>query len=64
MELSETSDTYLQGDSKRSVILIFNPADSCSIVSILGLVLPDAMSDMVDFGSPVNNETWRIVKFL
>ena len=60
---SEISDTYFNGDSNRSVIRTFSPTASCSIVSMRGLVRPDTMSDIVDFGSPVITETWRIVKF-
>ena len=37
----------------------FRPAARRSIVSILGLVLPDMISAIVDFGSPVLMDNWR-----
>ena len=54
---------YLYGESNRSVIWTLSPAASCSNVSRRGLVRSDTMSDIVDFGSPVIIETWRIVNF-
>lgn len=59
--MSENPDTYLYGESKRSLILIFNPAANCSIVSILGLMSPILISAIVDLGIPVIMETWRSV---
>lgn len=62
--LSGNSDTYLKGESKRSVILTFNPLARSSIVSIRGIILLLQISEIVDFGISVNMETWRTVKFL
>ena len=43
---------------------IFNPTAKRSRTSKRGIVRPDAISAIVDFGMPVMIETWRIVKFL
>ena len=45
-------------------MLIFNPAASRSMVSILGTVRPVRMSDTVERGTPVSRETCRMVRFL
>lgn len=62
--LSENPDTYLKGESKRSVIFTFNPLARFSIMSMRGITLPLQMSEIVDFGISVSMETWRTVKFL
>lgn len=43
---------------------IFRPFAITSSVSILGMVFPDTISLIVDFGIPVIIESWRIDKFL
>lgn len=62
--LSGKPDTYLKGESKRSVILTFNPLAKSSIVSIRGIILLLQISEIVDFGILVIMETWRTVIFL
>lgn len=42
----------------------FRPFAIVSSVSIRGMVLPDAISLIVDFGIPVIIDSWRIDKFL
>ncbi len=60
---SETSDTYLYGESYRSDILTFRPFASFSITSIRGLFRPATISSTVDFGTPVRSDTCRIERF-
>ena len=55
---------FLYGESYKSDMESFNPAARRSIVSILGLIRPDRISSIVDFGSPVMAATWRTVNFL
>lgn len=43
---------------------ILRPFAMVSSVSIRGMVLPTAISFMVDFGTPVIIDSWRIDKFL
>lgn len=54
---------YWNGDSNRSLMLTLRPTASCSIVSSRGIVRPLRMSDIVDRGTPVINDTWRMVIF-
>ena len=63
MESSEISDTYLYGESKRSVIRTFRPVASCSNVSSRGDFL-FMISLIVDFGIPVMSDTCRTDRFL
>ena len=62
-ESSEFSDTYLYGESKRSVIRTFRPDASCSNVSSRG-DFPFMISLIVDFGIPVMSDTCRTDRFL
>lgn len=43
---------------------ILRPLAIASSVSIRGIVLPDTISLIVDFGIPVIMDSWRIDKFL
>ena len=63
MESSEISDTYLYGESKRSVIRTFRPDASCSNVSSRG-DFPFMISLIVDFGIPVMSDACRTDRFL
>ena len=62
--LSGNPDTYLKGESKRSVILTFSPLARLSIVSMRGITLLFCISAIVDFGTSVRTDTWRTVRFL
>lgn len=55
---------YLCGESYNSDMDTLRPAARLSIMSILGMIRPDRMSDMVDFGSLVIYATCRTVNFL
>lgn len=62
MESSENSDTYLYGDSIRSEIVIFIPLAISSRVSMRGMV-PFKISPIVERGTPVILDTWRMERF-
>nr|DAY65532.1 MAG TPA: hypothetical protein [Caudoviricetes sp.] len=54
--MSGCSDTYLISASNKSVIRTFSPFANYSSVSSRGLIFPDAISAIVDFGTPVRIE--------
>ena len=63
LKSSENSDTYLYGESNKSVIFTFNPIANCSNVFIRGSLRPLIISLIVERGNPVITDTWRIVRF-
>lgn len=59
-KLDGFSDTYLHGESYKSLMRIFSPMAIFSSVANLGLAFPFRMSEIVDFGTPVRSDTWRM----
>lgn len=64
MQSSRILDTYLYGESNRSVILVFKAFAICSMWSIVGEYFSFAILLIVDFEMPVMLDNCRTEMFL